>query len=104
MARNNYWVNQGQTYQEEKNGRYLWAPLLDKEGRPRFYWSNMKLLKKGDIVFNYLEKKVYGYCVVMRTAYDFDQPDELKGKRELWNDKGLETDVNYVLFFRAIVF
>ena len=27
-----YWVNQGKTYKEEKEGGYLWAPLQNRDG------------------------------------------------------------------------
>ena len=48
-----YWVNQGKTYNEEREGGYLWAPIENANGTTFFHWNNITKLLPGDIVFNY---------------------------------------------------
>lgn len=92
-----YWVNQGKTFKEEKEGGYLWAPFKDKNGRSVFHWDNMDKLKPSDVVFNYYKGKVLGYCVIKSNCYDFSRPNEYSEEVE-WEGTGRMIDADYVLF------
>lgn len=48
-----WWVNQGATYAKERDGGFLWAPMLNKAGRPQYHWDTMDEVRKGDIVLHY---------------------------------------------------
>lgn len=48
-----WWVNQNATYTEERDGGFLWAPMLDKGGRPQYHWDTMDEVREGDVVLHY---------------------------------------------------
>lgn len=48
-----WWVNQGATYTKERDGGFLWAPMLNKAGRPQYHWDTMDEVRKGDVVLHY---------------------------------------------------
>ncbi|WP_141682042.1 McrB family protein [Mycobacterium malmoense] len=48
-----WWVNQNVTYAKERDGGFLWAPKLDKAGRPQYHWDTMDEVLEGDVVLHY---------------------------------------------------
>lgn len=92
-----YWVNQGKTYKEEKEGGYLWAPIKNKNGNSFFYWDNMTKLQVGDVVFNYKKGSVVGYCIVKSQSFLAPIPKEFKVDVE-WENEGYMVDADYFLF------
>jgi 5-methylcytosine-specific restriction protein B len=48
-----WWVNQGATYAKERDGGFLWAPMLNKAGRPLYHWDTMDEVREGDVVLHY---------------------------------------------------
>ena len=48
-----WWVNQGATYAKERDGGFLWAPMLNRAGRPQYHWDTMDEVREGDIVLHY---------------------------------------------------
>ncbi|MBB3747685.1 MoxR-like ATPase [Mycolicibacterium sp. BK634] len=48
-----WWVNQGATYAKERDGGFLWAPMLNKAGRPQYHWDSMDEVCQGDVVLHY---------------------------------------------------
>ncbi len=71
-----WWVNQGGIYKREVEGEYLWAPKKDKAGNSRFYWDNVRLARKGDIVFNYADGEIRAISHVVGEAVDSDSAEE----------------------------
>lgn len=89
-----YWVNQGKTYKEEKEGGYLWAPVTNSNGKSFFHWTNMTKLKSNDFVFNYRKGFLVGYCIVQSNGYLNPQPEEFNVDVE-WHDEGYMADALY---------
>ncbi|OBI37122.1 McrB family protein [Mycobacterium colombiense] len=48
-----WWVNQGATYAKERDGGFLWAPKLNRAGRPQYHWDTMDEVREGDVVLHY---------------------------------------------------
>ncbi|GAB3217128.1 McrB family protein [Mycolicibacterium hippocampi] len=48
-----WWVNQGASYTKERDGGFLWAPMLNKAGRPQYHWDTMDEVREGDVVLHY---------------------------------------------------
>ncbi|MEP2937627.1 MAG: HNH endonuclease signature motif containing protein [Gilvibacter sp.] len=92
-----FWVNQGKTYKEEKEGSYLWAPVKNSSGDTFFHWKNMIKLKPGDIVFNYRKGFVLGFCEIKSDYFYSRQPEEFNVDVQ-WEDKGYMILADYVLF------
>ena len=91
-----YWVNQGQTYQEEKSGGYLWAPLKNIKGKSVFHWETMANLQINDVVFNYCGV-LRGYCIVKSLPYLTPRPAEFNWGVN-WENEGRMCDVEYYDF------
>jgi 5-methylcytosine-specific restriction protein B len=53
-----WWVNQGDTYPDERHGEYLFAPFVDKAGRHLHHWDSMTELRTGDTVIHYANGEV----------------------------------------------
>lgn len=48
-----WWVNQGATYAKERDGGFLWAPNLNRAGRPQYHWDTMDEVREGDVILHY---------------------------------------------------
>ena len=96
-----YWVNQGKTYKEEKEGGYLWAPVKNSNGKSFFYWTNMKKLRPKDLVYNYRKGELIGYCIIKSESYLAPQPEEFSVDVE-WEDEGFMADAEYYLFDKPV--
>ncbi len=48
-----WWVSQNQTYRQERDGGYLWAPKSGSGGVVFAHWSNMTLVRPDDVIFSY---------------------------------------------------
>jgi len=95
---NFFWVNHGQTYEQEIDGGYIWSPTHKKiKGKMVSHWSYdyMKTVEPGDIVFSFVKTYIQaiGYAV---TAYqDCDRPIEYPAESD-WNSKGWKVKVEFV--------
>jgi putative restriction endonuclease len=92
-----YWVNQGKTYKEEREGGYLWAPIKNDKGSSFFHWSNMKKLNPGNVVYNYFKGYLVGYCIIKSGYYEAPRPTEFKVD-DIWENEGMMVDAEYFPF------
>ncbi|AIZ45177.1 hypothetical protein QR90_08775 [Deinococcus radiopugnans] len=63
-----WWVNQGNTYAEERAGGYVWAS--NETGRTLTHHTNVKLLKPGDRIIHYANQAIRAVSVVTAPATD----------------------------------
>jgi hypothetical protein len=79
-----WWVNQGQTFKQEFEGGYMWAPERSGDGTELFHHSNIQLCKKGDVVFsNY--RGIAAIGIVREDPCKHIKPDSFG---EAWRDDG----------------
>lgn len=93
-----WWVNQGQTYAEEREGGYLWSPKHAKNGSRRRYYDAMQDAAVDDLVFHYVGKptqSVRSVSVVTEVARSHEQPIELR-HTGLWDNDGWLLPVAHV--------
>lgn len=88
-----WWVNQGQTHMQEKEGGYLWAPQVSKRGTPLAHHVRLLEAKVGDIVFCYSSLEIKSIAVVSKTAVEARKPSEIASHD--WEDLGYKLDVTY---------
>jgi len=86
------WVSQNKTHRQERDGGYLWAPKNGSGGVVFTHWSNMTLVRPGDVIFSYANQSIGAIGVASSSAYDAPQPDELGGA---WENDGRRVDVVY---------
>lgn len=88
-----WWVNQGKTYRQEKEGSYLWAPQKDKRGVEVGHHIRLLDAKAGDIVFCYSVKKVRAIGIVEKEAVEAQKPSEITS--EEWQVNGNKLALTY---------
>lgn len=99
-----WWVNQGQTYEEERSGGYLWSPKLARNGSRRPYYDAMMEVAVDDIIFHYQSKptgSVRSLSLVTSPAVSAEQPPELR-HTGLWDDDGWLVEVRHVDRIRQV--
>ena len=99
-----WWVNQGQTYEQERAGGYLWSPKRAKDGTRRRFYDAMRDAAVDDLVVHYVSKPygaVISASVVEAPARSEAQPPELRHTK-LWNDDGWLLPVVYVEDVRPV--
>lgn len=89
-----WWVIQNITYDHERAGGYLWAPVADGNNNP-FHWKNMERVAIGDIVFSYVGQKIRAISIAATKAYKSNRPDEFGVSGDDWNRNGHRIDVQY---------
>ncbi|NEU09373.1 HNH endonuclease [Flavihumibacter sp. R14] len=86
-----WWVNQGQTYKEEYNGGFLWAPISNSKFQTLFHWQNMAEVQSGDIIFSYVNGFIKKAGIALNEPYTFQKPGNFK----LWENEGRRIDIEY---------
>lgn len=81
-----WWVNQGQSYDEERDAGLLWAPKRGRNGARRAHWDAMEDLAEGDVVIHYARQYIRAVSIVTRTAVDARRPPSLPD--DLWDAEG----------------
>ncbi|MCQ4936784.1 HNH endonuclease [Anaerotignum propionicum] len=92
-----YYVCQNKTRKQESHGQYLWSPQKTKSGGNNRGYTNMSLVKKGDIIFHGAQQSTYAISVAKTDCYIAEQPLEIKAtsKEPIWENKGYRIDSDY---------
>lgn len=89
-----YWaVNQGKTYIDEISGGFLWAPITNKAKVKLQIYTNVTLVKKGDIVFSLVKGNLYAIGVCIEEYKNFENP--LKNHKDDWIKDGWLIKVDF---------
>lgn len=88
-----WWVNQGKTHFQERNGGYLWAPQRAKNGTPLSHHTDLLKAKVGDIVFVYSNLHIKSIGIVSKEAIPHVKPEEIQ--TDEWQVEGNLLRVNY---------
>lgn len=72
-----WWVNQGTSYNSQKQEGVLWAPLKDKSGKPQHHWETMKEVRLNDIVLHYSNGALRAVSQVQEAAVEKPKPASL---------------------------
>jgi 5-methylcytosine-specific restriction protein B len=95
-----WWVNQGQTHKEEKDGGFLWAPQQSKNGRTVAHHKDLTKAKIGDIVFCYSSGELKSIGIVEREAIQKEKPTAIESGN--WHQDGYLVKLNYHDFTQSI--
>lgn len=96
-----FYVFQGNTFDRESKGGYLWAPLCSKDGGTPHHWTRMLDVQKGDIILHGCNAQVQAVSIARDKCYDCIQPSELRTE-ELWEQAGRRIDCEYLVLDRSI--
>lgn len=95
-----WWVNQGATYQQEKEDGILWAPVHGKKGNTFAHWTNMTRVREGDFVLHYANTAIRAVSIVQQSSIQAPKPHSLL--RESWQDEGYLVRTQYNEFTSPI--
>jgi hypothetical protein len=90
-----WWVNQGATYNAERDGEFMWAPLESAAGQQLFHWESMKDVRVGDVVLHYANTQIRAVGEVLEEAKEATRPESLGAKGGAWSEEGRLVGVRY---------
>lgn len=88
-----WWVNQGQTFDQERQGGYIWAPQRAKNGQQIFHHQNVSKVRRDDVILHYVDGSIVSISVALKDAAVSPKPAELPS--ELWATEGYIVPVKY---------
>jgi predicted Mrr-cat superfamily restriction endonuclease len=92
-ACNFWWVNQGQTFAQERDGGFVWAPQKNKNDHTYSHRVNVSKIKQGDVVFHYAKGNIVAVSVALSDGREEDKPESLSS--EGWTEAGWLAECDY---------
>jgi hypothetical protein len=95
-----FYVFQGETYDEERSGGYVWSPQRTKSGGRNAGYTMMTKIRKGDFILHNANGMVKSISIATDDYYEAKQPRELSSAATTiqWDEDGYRVDVNYFDF------
>lgn len=95
-----FYVFQGETYQEERSGGYVWSPKFAKGNKKNAGYTKMTFVKKSDFILHNSNGKIMAISITKTDCYDSAQPKELieADTSVQWNNDGYRIDTRYYDF------
>ena len=90
-----WWVNQNQTYRQERAGGYLWSPKRNADGGRNPFYEFMREVAPGDLVLSFEGTFIRAVGVIQSFCYECPKPAEFGTAGTNWNDIGWKGDVHY---------
>lgn len=90
-----YLVFQGDTYNEEKTGQFIWAPKFTKDGRTMHHWERLTDLREGDVIFHCSDGYIQAVSRVKSACENSARPDLSTGDWTNWEKDGRRVDCEY---------
>jgi len=99
---NHWWVNNGQTFEHEVPGNYLWSPKVNANGGRNPTWDNMARAVAGDVVFAYSDRMIRAVGVVISAAVTGQKPNEFGATGENWGREGWRLPVAFTVLEKPL--
>ena len=93
-----WWVNQRKTYDEARKRGFIWAPMVNKDGRHFYHWDNVAKVKAGDVIFHYANLEVRAMSRAKADSYQ--AKNEFSGDQ--WAEDGWRVDSDYCALEKPI--
>ena len=100
-ARNCWWVNQNQTYDEEIAGGFLWSPKTKANGDKNQFYDFMTEVRAGDVVLSFRKTLIMAVGIATGSAKSAAKPAFEKGSSS-WSDVGWLVPVEFTELARPI--
>lgn len=96
-----FYVFQGDTFDRESRGGYIWAPITNKNGNKFHHWERLLDVHPGDIILHGCDGFVQAVSTARAECYPCRQPEELRSEN-LWDQEGRRIDCDYVVIKKPI--
>lgn len=90
-----YLVFQGDTYNEERTGQFIWAPKFTKDGRTMHHWERLLDVREGDVIFHCSDGYIQAISRVKAICEDSARPDRTTGDWTNWEKDGRRVNCDY---------
>lgn len=90
-----WWVNQNQTFRQERAGGYLWSPKRNSDGGRNPFYEFMRETAPGDLVLSFEGTFIRAVGVVQSYCYECPKPPEFGAAGPNWENIGWKVDVHY---------
>jgi putative restriction endonuclease len=90
-----WWVNQNQTFRQERTGSYLWSPKRNANGHRNPFYEFMREVAPGDLVLCFEGTYVRAVAVVRSFAYESPKPSDFGNAGLNWHQIGWKVDAQY---------
>lgn len=90
-----WWVNQNQTYRQETEGGYLWAPKRNRDGGFNAYYEFMREIAPGDLIFSFADTWIRKVGIAEDYCIESPQPEEFGHVGRAWNNIGWRVRVRF---------
>ena len=90
-----WWVNQNQTYRQEVSGGYLWSPKRKSNGQRNAFYEFMREVSPGDLVFSYVDTRVFAIGIANSYCYECPKPTEFGVVGDYWDTVGWKVNVSF---------
>lgn len=97
-----WWVNQNQTYRQEIAGGYLWSPKRNANGARNPFYEFMREVAPGDLVFSFVDTRIFAIGAVASYCYESPKPAEFGGVGMNWGNIGWRVRVNFTPLLNKI--
>ncbi len=94
-------VFQGNTFDAECRGGFIWAPKYNQGGGRCHHWDRLMDVRKGDFIIHCAEGYIQSFSVAKGTCYDAESPRELT-EEQLWAKDGRMVDCEYIKVSKPI--
>lgn len=97
-----WWVNQNQTYSQERTGGFLWSPKRKSDGGRNPFYEFMREVTPGDLVLSFEGTYIRAMSIVNSYCYECPKPAEFGGAGPNWDQIGWKVDVHYIVLINQI--
>ncbi len=93
---NVWWVNQGQSYEEAREGGHISAPVVDKRGGEPVHWKTMTEVRVDDLIVHNAVGQIRAIGRAVSEGYLVPRPGEGAGSGSVNQDGALRrVDIEY---------
>lgn len=91
-----WWVNQNQTYGQERAGGYLWSPKRKSDGGRNPFYEFMREVAPGDLILSFEGTYLRAISVARSYCYECPKPAEFGKSGPNWDNIGWKIDAHYI--------
>lgn len=88
-------VFQGNTFDAECKGGFIWAPKYNQAGGKCHHWDKLMDVREGDLIIHCAEGYIRAISIAKGSCYDAESPRELT-EEQLWAKDGRMVDCEYI--------
>jgi putative restriction endonuclease len=90
-----WWVNQNQTFRQERAGGFLWSPKRKADGGKNPFYEFMREVAPGDLVLSFEGTYIRAAGIAQSFCYECPKPTEFGSAGPNWENIGWKVDVHY---------